>query len=165
MAEMNSSSSSSSSSASYSARSWPEELASLLDDGAVRYGSDPFDRRRKAAGFESPPAFDESAPSESLRDQAREFLRAWGEMLWELGKGFKDIVQQSLITEDSFVVRKVGKPCAEVSGRLKFLNEYLPEDRDPALAWPVILFVFMLALAGIQCLFFELDHFVILELI
>ncbi|XP_030449894.1 uncharacterized protein LOC115672265 [Syzygium oleosum] len=147
MAEMNSSSSSSSSSSS--ARSWPEELASLLDDGAARYGSDPFDRRRKAAGFESA-AFDESARSESLRDQAREFLRAWGEMLWELGKGFKDIVRQSLITEDSFVVRKVGKPCAEVSGRLKFLNEYLPEDRDPALAWPVILFVFMLALAALS---------------
>lgn len=144
---------------SSAAHSWPEDLASFPDDGeAARYANDPFEvsagsvgRRKAAAGFASPAAVDdELARPESFVDQAKEFLGAWGEMLWELGKGFRDIVQQSLITEDSFVVQKLGKPCAKVTGRLKFLNEYLPEDRDPALAWPVILFVFMLALAALS---------------
>jgi hypothetical protein len=86
---------------------------------------------------------------ESLKEQVTGFLKSWGEMVMDLGKGCKDIVTQSnLVTEDSFIVRKFGKPMAKASARLKFLNEFLPEDRDPALAWPVILFVFVLALAG-----------------
>jgi hypothetical protein len=70
-------------------------------------------------------------------------------MLVDLGKGCKDIVTQSnLVSEDSFIVQKLGKPMAKASGRLKYLNEFLPEDRDPAIAWPVIFFVLLLALAG-----------------
>lgn len=73
---------------------------------------------------------------------------AWGEMVFELGKGCKDIVVQNYLTEDSYAVRKLRGPVAKVSGRLRYLNEYLPEDRDPFHAWSVIILVFFLAFAG-----------------
>uniref|UniRef100_A0A6N2LQ65 AB hydrolase-1 domain-containing protein n=1 Tax=Salix viminalis TaxID=40686 RepID=A0A6N2LQ65_SALVM len=86
---------------------------------------------------------------ESLKEQVTGFLKSWGEMAVDLGKGCKDIVTQSnLVTEDSFIVQKFGKPMAKASARLKFLNEFLPEDRDPVLAWSVIFSVFVLALAA-----------------
>lgn len=121
--------------------SWHDDLASLLDDSVVR---DPFAERK--SDYVSPS--DYSVESEGVKEQVKEFVKAWGEMMLELAKGFKDVVEQSLMTEDSFVVRKLGKPFAKVKGRLMFLNEYLPEDRDPAHAWPVIFFVYFLALAG-----------------
>ncbi|WCJ34547.1 alpha/beta-Hydrolases superfamily protein [Euphorbia peplus] len=121
---------------------WTEELASLVDDTTgLLYGS--------------PPAFSkyggdaEEVRAESLKEQVTEFMKAWGEMLLDLGIGCKEILQQSFVTEDSFIVQKVGKPMAKVSDRFKFLNEFLPEDRDPAHAWPVIFFVCILALAAI----------------
>ncbi|XP_065856696.1 uncharacterized protein [Euphorbia lathyris] len=128
---------------------WSEELASLVEDNGILYG---------VAGGESmgisAPAFrkygDEDAKMESLKEQVTGFLKSWGEMLLDLGKGCKEILQQTLVTEDSFIVQKVGKPMAKVSDRFKFLNEFLPEDRDPAHAWPVIFFVFILALAAIS---------------
>ena len=66
----------------------------------------------------------------------------------ELGRGFRDILRQNLMNEDSYVVRKFGGPCSKVSKRLRFLNDFLPEDRDPVHAWSVVFFVFILALAG-----------------
>lgn len=129
---------------------WRDELASLVEDSAIRYTGEPigdltasFGTRR--TGFVSG---EESAGSESLKDQVKGFAMAWGEILMELGRGCRDIAQQSLLTEDSYIVRKLRRPCAEVSGRLKYMNEFLPEDRDPAQAWSVIFFVCILALAG-----------------
>ena len=86
--------------------------------------------------------------SESLKDQVKGFAMARGEIVVELGSGCKDIVQQSLRSEDSYVGRTLQKPCVKVFGRLKYLNEFLLEDHDPAHSWPVIFFVFVLALAG-----------------
>lgn len=45
-------------------------------------------------------------------------------------------------------MRKVGGPCEKVCTELRFLNEYLPEDRDPVHAWSVILCVVFVAVAG-----------------
>ncbi|KAM7502045.1 hypothetical protein LguiB_000949 [Lonicera macranthoides] len=78
-----------------------------------------------------------------------EFAKGLGEMSVEFGKGCRDVLRQSVVREDSFVVRKFGKPCAKVCRKLRFLNEYLPEDRDPVHAWSAICFVLFLALAAI----------------
>ncbi|KAK4801071.1 hypothetical protein SAY86_021558 [Trapa natans] len=125
--------------------SWRDERAGLLDDSVVH---DPFSVR--TSDYVSPNHHSVES-SESVKEQVKEFVKAWAEMILDLAKGFKDIVEQSLMTEDSFVVQKLGKPCAKVKGRLKFLNDYLPEDRDPAHAWPVIFFVYFLALS-VLCL-------------
>lgn len=125
--------------------SFRDELASLLGDAGIRYAAaDPIGISTAAdyGAGESP------EQSESLKDQVKGFVRAWGEILLDLGRGCKDIVQQSFLTEDSYIVRKLEKPCAKASAKLRYLNEFLPEDRDPAHAWPVILFVFILALTG-----------------
>uniref|UniRef100_A0A2P2IPQ3 AB hydrolase-1 domain-containing protein n=1 Tax=Rhizophora mucronata TaxID=61149 RepID=A0A2P2IPQ3_RHIMU len=131
---------------------WRDEPASLVDarllcaDETIGISAPMFDVKKlefvdDGGGGEE---------TESLKEQVTGFLKSWGEMLLDLGKGCKDIVQQSLVTEDSFIVQKLGKPMAKVSARLKFLNEFLPEDRDPVFAWPVILFVFLLALAALN---------------
>lgn len=129
-------------------KSWREELASLLDDTGIRHAE-------AGRGITTPGAMELSSTdfvggeSESLKDQIKEFLKASGELLVDLSRGCRDIVQQSLEKEDSFVVRKFGGPYAKVCGKLRFLNDFLPEDRDPAHAWPTVFFVFILALAGI----------------
>ncbi|KAG7964520.1 hypothetical protein I3843_09G175400 [Carya illinoinensis] len=134
----------------------PEDLASLVDDSGIRYAGEPI-------GI-FPPSFEttssefvsgdsrtkESEETESLKDQVKGFAVAWGEILLEFGRGCRDIAQQSLLTDDSYIVRKLRKPYANVSGRLKFLNEFLPEDRHPAHAWSVIFFVFILAVAAMN---------------
>lgn len=135
-------------------RSWREELASLVEDTGIRFNgqvigiSTPAFETKKFE-FESP-GDESTAESESLKDQIKGFAKAWGEMVVELGRGCKDVVQQSLLTEDSYLVKKTRGPLAEVSEKLRFFNEYLPEDRDPTQAWLVIFFVFILALAGIS---------------
>lgn len=123
---------------------WQEELASLVDAG-LRYDGAPIDLTldKKRSGFSSVDGSG-SEPRETLKDQVTGFMKSWGEMLVELAKGCKDIVKQTVVTEDSFVVRKLRKPAKKLS----FMNEYLPEDRDPIHAWPVIFFVFLLALAS-----------------
>ncbi|OMO73490.1 hypothetical protein COLO4_27074 [Corchorus olitorius] len=139
------------------ANTWREELASLVEDTGIIYTGEPI-------GFSSLPPFtvtksaaavvvesdQELQPPESLKEQVTGFLKSWGEMLLELGRGCKDIFQQTVVTEDSFIVRKLGGPVAKVSGRLRFLNEFLPEDRDPIHAWPVIFFVSILALSALN---------------
>ncbi|KAG7549299.1 Alpha/beta hydrolase fold-1 [Arabidopsis thaliana x Arabidopsis arenosa] len=133
---------------------WQEELTSLVDAG-LRYDGAPIDLTAateigsKRSGFVSADGSG-SEPKETLKDQVTGFMKSWGEMLLELAKGCKDIVQQTVVTEDSFVVRKLRKPAAKVSKKLSFLNEFLPEDRDPIHAWPVIFFVFLLALAALS---------------
>lgn len=137
--------------------SWRDELASLVSDSGIRYAAaDPievptasFDAR--ASDFGS----GELEQSESFRDQIKGFAIAWGEILMDLGRGCKDIVEQNILTEDSYIVRKLRKPCAKASAKLRYLNEFLPEDRDPAHAWPVIFFVSILALTAMN---FSTEH-------
>ncbi|CAH2054339.1 unnamed protein product [Thlaspi arvense] len=135
---------------------WQEELASLMDGGLQYDDGSPIDltagaeSRSKSSGFGSVDGSGTGSESvESLKDQVTGFIKSWGEMLLDLAIGCKDVLQQTLVSQDSVVVRKLREPAAKVSKKLSFLNEYLPEDRDPAHAWPVIVFVFLLALAGI----------------
>lgn len=86
--------------------------------------------------------------AESFGDQVKGFLKASAEMGVELVKGCRDIVQQTLANEDSFIVKNFGGHWNRLSRRLSFLNEFLPEDRDPVHAWPVVLFVSVLAFTG-----------------
>lgn len=132
-------------------KSWKEELASLVEDTGIRFTGDAIGIstpafETKKFEFQSP-EYESEVGSESLQDQIKGFAKAWGEIVVELGKGFKDVVQQTLLTEDSYIVKKTRGPLTEVSERLRFLNEFLPEDRDPAHAWLVIFLVFILALS------------------
>jgi len=132
--------------------SWREELVSLVDDGIRYSGSeDPLTATSMDDLKQNPFNFQvryEDPEPEDLKEQIKGFAKAWGELLVDLSRGCKDIVQQSLVSEDSYLVKKFGPSVTKVSSKLSFLNEYLPEDRDPVQAWPVIFFVFVLALAG-----------------
>lgn len=148
---------------------WQDELASLVEDTGIRYTGEPIDMSAwtfgaKKSGFIGDYNTGERGTErESFKEQVTGFLKSWGEMLVDLGKGCNDIVQQTLATEDSFIVQKLGKPMAKFSARFQYLNDFLPEDRDPAHVWPVIFFVFILAVAGMcvcvlllfQCRFYE----------
>ncbi|CAI9762044.1 unnamed protein product [Fraxinus pennsylvanica] len=132
--------------------SWGEEPASLVDPGirftdkAIGVSANAFMTKEsvfKSLGSESAVA----AEPESLTDQLKGFATAWGEMVVELGRGCKDVVQQTLLTEDSYIVKKTKGPLAEISEKLSFLNEFLPEDRNPVHAWLVVFFVFILSIA------------------
>ncbi|KAK1271110.1 hypothetical protein QJS04_geneDACA022058 [Acorus gramineus] len=132
-------------------RSWRDELASLMEDTGIRYiDADDGDLRADLGivdGFKA--SNDQEAEKESLSEQLKGFLAASGEMLRELGRGCWDIAQQqSIVTEDSYIVKKIRGPCSVISARLEFLNEFLPEDRDPKHSWPVVIFVFFLTIAG-----------------
>ncbi|KAI3969517.1 hypothetical protein MKX01_020078 [Papaver californicum] len=85
---------------------------------------------------------------EPFKDQVKEFLKASREIVFELGKGCRDIVQQNFGNEVKYVVNKCEENWDKVSGKLSFLNDYLPEDRDPAHVWPIVFFVFFIALSG-----------------
>lgn len=125
---------------------WRDELASLMEAPAIKYGGgESIVSPRPAKSVMDDQVEYESEP---LKDQVTGFLKSWGEMLLELGKGCKNIVQQTVIDEESFIGHKLRGPADKVSRRLRFLNEYLPEDRDPVHAWPVILFVSIIALSG-----------------
>ncbi|KAJ8532868.1 hypothetical protein K7X08_015757 [Anisodus acutangulus] len=53
----------------------------------------------------------------------------------------------------AFEENEIGKtkgPLTEASRRLTGLNKFLPEDRDPVHAWPVIFFVFILSLSALS---------------
>ncbi|XP_022943525.1 uncharacterized protein LOC111448274 [Cucurbita moschata] len=94
---------------------------------------------------------------ENFGDQAMEFVKAAGEMAMEFGKGCRDIVLQSFGDNESYIVKTFGKgsyiekkvrgPCEKVCGKLRFINDYLPEDKDPFHAWMVILSVSVVVLA------------------
>lgn len=132
---------------------WQDELASLVSDTGIRYSASDA-----GSGAVPPPAgtaesfyaYDEASRSEeSLKDQVKGFLKASGEMMVELGRGVRDILQQSLEgTEDFYVVKKVRGPVRVLGGKLGFLNEYLPEDRDPVHSWSVVISVFLIAISG-----------------
>ncbi|KAL9995766.1 putative alpha/beta hydrolase-1 [Helianthus debilis subsp. tardiflorus] len=84
---------------------------------------------------------------EDWRFHATEFAKGVAELSVEFGKGCRDVVKQSILRDDSFVVRNFGGPCKSACMKLRFLNRYLPEDRDPMHSWSVISFVFAVVIA------------------
>ncbi|KAI4334437.1 hypothetical protein L6164_019132 [Bauhinia variegata] len=102
---------------------------------------------------------DNMGESVKLKECIIEFIKGAAEMSVELGKGCRDIVKQSLVNEDSYIVRKFGRdshvakrirgPCEKFCRKLSFFNQYLPEDKDPLHAWSVIFFVALLAFAAL----------------
>ncbi|CAA3004090.1 Alpha beta-Hydrolases superfamily isoform 2 [Olea europaea subsp. europaea] len=136
--------------------SWREELASLVEDTGIPFTGDGIGILTPGSTTTEPPLFESveteatsSVESESIKDQINGFAKAWAELMAELGRGCKDVVQQTLLTEDSYIVKKTKEPLNQVTEKLRFLNEFLPEDRDPVQAWSVIFFVFILALAAL----------------
>ncbi|XP_057782703.1 uncharacterized protein LOC131000692 [Salvia miltiorrhiza] len=91
-----------------------------------------------------------SAPATAdWRAQVAEFAKGAAEMSVEFGKGVRDVVKQSVVKDDSEIVRKLKGSYANISRKLSFLNDYLPEDRDPRHAWTVIACVWVFALAAL----------------
>ncbi|XP_042416417.1 uncharacterized protein LOC122005448 [Zingiber officinale] len=140
---------------------WQEDLASMVDDAGIRHraGATPATAEEEPGmgslgesvfgrGFYGP--YEEGGRTrseENFKEKMMGFVMATGEMLRELGRGCWDIAQQSLEgVEETYVGRQVRGHWDAVSGRLEFLNEYLPEDRDPAQAWPIVIAVFLVAL-------------------
>lgn len=90
---------------------------------------------------------------EDWKYHAAEFAKGVAEMSVQFGRGVRDVVRQSLLAKDSYFVRNFGGPCARACDRLSFLNDYLPEDRDPVHSWTVVFFVAVFAIAGMLVLF------------
>ncbi|KAL2984038.1 hypothetical protein AAZX31_12G068600 [Glycine max] len=98
-----------------------------------------------------------------MKEYAREFMVGVAEMTVEFGKGCRDIVKQSLVNDDSYIVKNFGRdsyigktvrePFAKLFAKLSFFNEYLPEDKDPLHAWSVIFFVSILAFLALYANF------------
>ncbi|KAM3303359.1 hypothetical protein P3S67_014389 [Capsicum chacoense] len=116
----------------------------VVGDTGIRYNSS---YSADAAGGDGGSYGCETPAAENWKYHAVEFAKGFAEMSVEFGKGVRDVLKQSVIKEDSILVKKIGPPFVKVCGRLSFLNEYLPEDRDPAYAWSVIFFVLFLASA------------------
>ncbi|KAM7529176.1 hypothetical protein LguiB_032586 [Lonicera macranthoides] len=118
-------------------KTWHEELASLAEDTETGFAGDtigiaPLAFEVKSSEFVVNQSINvESAELDSFKDQVMGFANAWGEIIVEFSKGCKDVVQQSLLTEDSYVVQKMRGPSEKISSSLTLLNEYLPNDRDP----------------------------------
>ncbi|KAK6138057.1 hypothetical protein DH2020_028195 [Rehmannia glutinosa] len=120
---------------------WRGEFTGLLDEDVG-----------KANGYSySSPAVDGGASAAAevgdWRFQVAEFAKGAAEMSVEFGKGVRDVMKQSILRDDSVVMRKFKGPCLKILGKLSFLNEYLPEDRDPVRAWTVIACVWVFLLA------------------
>ncbi|XP_027347154.1 uncharacterized protein LOC113858636 isoform X2 [Abrus precatorius] len=98
-----------------------------------------------------------------LKECAREFMVGVAEMTVEFGKGCRDIVKQSFVNDDSYIIRNLGRdsyigrrvrePCVKLFSKLSFFNDYLPEDKDPLHAWFVIFFVSLLAFLALYANF------------
>ncbi|MCD7462804.1 hypothetical protein HAX54_049386 [Datura stramonium] len=89
------------------AKSWRDELASLVEDSGIRFAGD-------AIGI-STPTF--SAPA--FEEKRSVFESPATEEVTEEPESFRDQIE------------KTKGPLAEASKRLSVLNEFLPEDRDP----------------------------------
>lgn len=133
-----------------SSPSWREDFAG---DAGVGYNSSYYATAgpggrgmgaTAAAGVEP----GSSSGGEYWRFQVVEFAKGFAEMSVEFGKGVRDVVMQTVATEDSVIVKKLRGPCGKICRKLRFLNEYLPEDRDPVHSWSVIFFVAIIAFAG-----------------
>lgn len=137
------------------AMTWHEELATLVGDTGIRYpNGDPIDSHDngqlqgvKTEGFLA--YEEEKIVEESWMDQIKGFVESTAEMMRELGRGCWDIAKQSVQgVEESELVKKMRGPVSEAMEKLSFLNEFLPEDKEPAQAWPVVISVFLIAFIG-----------------
>ncbi|KAM7516644.1 hypothetical protein LguiA_006227 [Lonicera macranthoides] len=133
-------------------KTWPEELVSLTEYTKTRFVNDtigisPLSFKVKSSEFVVNQSINaESTELENFKDQVKRFAKAQGEIIVEFSRGCKDVVQQSFLNEDFYVVQKMIGPSEKISSSLTLLNEYWPEDHDPVHVWPVIFFVFLLAL-------------------
>lgn len=118
---------------------WKREFTGLLDEDIAK---------TTQYSYNSPAVDAGAAVVGDWKFQVAEFAKGAAEMSMELGKGVRDVVKQSMLKEDSLIVKKLKGPCVRICGKLKFLNEYLPEDRDPVHVWTVIACVWVFALAG-----------------
>ncbi|GLT79321.1 hypothetical protein SLA2020_508130 [Shorea laevis] len=126
-------------------------MASLVEDMGIRYAGKPIGVSTPTfGGSESEVVEGDGVEPESLKEQVTGFLKSWCEMVQELGRGCWDILQQTVVMEDSFIVQKLGGPVAKACRRLRFSNEFLPEDRDPVHVWPLIFFVFILTFSALN---------------
>jgi len=53
-----------------------------------------------------------------------------------------------LVAEDSELARRLRKRAAATGKRLSFMNEYLPEERDPVRCWLIVAAVAFVTLLG-----------------
>ncbi|KAL5716850.1 hypothetical protein ACHQM5_009965 [Ranunculus cassubicifolius] len=128
-----------------STMSWQDELASIVETtGIQQYPPPNLDNDNLGfKRFEEDTIDDEE--EESFKDQIKGFLKACAEISHELAKGCKDVLHQTLIShQDSYLITKLKAPCA----KLTFFNDFfLPEDRHPLHAWPVVFLVFIIAIS------------------
>ena len=125
---------------------WRDDPTSFVTDG-VRIGV--------AAAPPAMPTVPPAVPygggvDRNWKFHAVEFWRGFAEMSVEFGKGVRDVMKQSVMRDDSFLVKNFGPPVRKVRKELKFLNEYLPEDRDPVHSWSVIFVVLFFVIAGLN---------------
>ncbi|KAL3530608.1 hypothetical protein ACH5RR_009930 [Cinchona calisaya] len=121
---------------------WRDEFPRLADDDTGPQRSHNFGTEDGGATAKAEKKKEEE---EDWKYHAVEFAKGFAEMSVEFGKGVRDVLKQSIVREDSVIVKKLRGPCEKICGKLRFLNEYLPEDRDPAHSWSIILFVLLLA--------------------
>ncbi|KAK9072764.1 hypothetical protein SSX86_009199 [Deinandra increscens subsp. villosa] len=72
----------------------------------------------------------------------------------------KTVLEGEKVESESFRDQMKGfvrGPWGVVAGKLSGLNEFLPEDRDPVVAWPVILSVFLVTMA-VLCVNIKYDN-------
>ncbi|GAB2276795.1 hypothetical protein Dimus_011510 [Dionaea muscipula] len=137
-------------------KTWKQELATLVDyTGTMTFddgncdgdgGSADGSAEKEALSWSEAMVVSAQGATETIT----EFAKGVGEMSVELVRSFLEVAKQSLEDKDSFVARKVGKPCRRICERLSFLNEYLPEDRDPFHSWSVIVSVFLVAFLALS---------------
>ncbi|EER95045.1 hypothetical protein BDA96_01G435300 [Sorghum bicolor] len=122
---------------------WHEDLATLVGDTGVRLpgggGHAPAAANVAAAGAGWYGEEEEGRAEEGWAQQAKGFAESTAEMLRELGRGLWDVAAQSLAgAEDSELARRLRKRAAATGKRLSFMNEYLPEERDPVRCWLIV---------------------------
>ncbi|PNX55243.1 hypothetical protein L195_g048870 [Trifolium pratense] len=90
---------------------WSEELASLMENPIQETtpSTTSFEVRKSEEVIT-----ESGGGEESLKEHAVGFLMAWCEILMELGRGCRDILQQNFFNQDSYVVKKLNGPFSKV---------------------------------------------------
>jgi hypothetical protein len=132
---------------------WHEEMATLVDTGVSLPGSgvDAAPPTANVAAVGAGWFGDEEGvkAEEGWAQQARGFAESTAEMLVELGRGLWDVGVQSLASaEDTELARRLRRQAEATGKRLSFMNEYLPEERDPVRCWVVVAAVAFVTLLG-----------------
>lgn len=143
-------------------RKWTEdwrEFESILDTGVKILNREEdhgnnvaLPRKRRVAGISYSTSGNSNHPNEAegFQEQLKGFVKSTWELLEKLAQGCRDVVRQSLGGEDSVLVRRVGGMWAKFSPHMEVVNQFLPEDRNPAHVWSVLLFVFFLTVAVLR---------------